>query len=120
LKSWYKEYILIWNLVTGLCSHSINAHKGEVYCITKLNYNQILSGGSDKLIKLWTKNLWKHTFFEQRSFIGHTSKVLSIIKLNNDHIASGCEDSLRIWDLEDGECLIIINSYYRSAILESV
>jgi len=116
----YKEFILIWNLVTGLCSHSINAHEGEVYYITKLNYNQILSGGSDTLIKLWTKNLKENTFFNQRTFTGHTSAVLSIIKLNKSQIASGCDDSLRIWDLENGQCLITITSDNSFVHLEKI
>jgi len=112
----YKEYILIWNLVTGLSSHSISAHKSEVYCITKLNYNQILSGGSDKLVKLWTKNLRENAFFRQRTFSGHTSAVISIIKLNKYQIASGCDDSLRVWDLEDGECLKMINTDINNSV----
>ena len=55
-----------------------------------------------------------------KSFIGHDEKVVSLIQLKSGYIATGSNDySIRIWDIESGNCITKIYDFgYILCLLE--
>lgn len=91
-------------------------HSGAVTALAISPDGQsIVSGGSDRLIKLWAAD--SHT--EQGSFIGHTGIVWSLAwSPDGRTIVSGSEDrTIRLWNPVDGQ---IIQTIKRSAPVYSV
>lgn len=90
--------IRLWNTTTGKRTGTINrAHKTAIESIVISPDGQTLaSGGDDETINLW--NLKNNTL--TRSFVGHTSNVLSLaITPNGKVLVSGALDGIRMWDL---------------------
>ena len=73
---------------------TLNGHTASVFCLIKLNENQLASGSDDKSIRIWdfrSGNCLK-------SLTGHTDHVFCLVKLNENQIASGSNDnSIKIW-----------------------
>jgi WD40 repeat protein len=81
-------------------------------CFKKaISHKHVLSGSSDKTIKLWDMNTCECI----KTFMGHSGPVTTIIKLshpNNNLIASGSFDkTIRIWNLISEQCLRIIQAH---------
>jgi WD40 repeat protein len=90
--------IRIWNPVNGKKLGNINkAHKAAVESMVISPDGQTLASCSnDNTINLW--NLKKFRF--TRSFVGHTSNVLSLaVSPDSKVLISGALDGIRIWDL---------------------
>ena len=68
-----------------------------------MNCKYIVSGGEDKLIKVW--NIESMT--EVMSLTGHNGVIRSVTITNdNKMIVSGSHDAtLKLWNLDDGEVL---------------
>lgn len=90
--------IRMWNTLTGKTVAKIDrAHKTSVESILISPDGQTLAScGSDSTINLW--NLGNNRF--TRSFVGHTSNVLSLaVTPDSKILASGALDGIRLWDL---------------------
>ncbi|MUG94802.1 WD40 repeat domain-containing protein [Scytonema sp. UIC 10036] len=90
--------IRIWSMSTGKIVARIDrAHKTAVESILISPDGQTLaSASSDNTINLW--NLGNNRF--TRSFVGHTSNVLSLaVTPDSKILASGALDGIRLWDL---------------------
>jgi WD40 repeat protein len=83
----------------------INAHIKRVVDILILSQNKFITCSSDKSLKLFDFD----TFECIRTFIGHESDVLAIDKISTDKIVSNCYKSIRIWNLNNCECLKVIS-----------
>lgn len=90
--------IRLWNTTTGKRRGIINrAHQTAIESVVISPDGQTLaSGGDDNTINLW--NLKNNKF--TRSFVGHTSNVLSLaVTPNGKVLVSGALDGIRMWDL---------------------
>ena len=104
------ETIRIWNYKTRNCLLSFLGHSIYTRSIIKLNNCEIITCGGDSQIKLW--DYISGNFFKSLGNMGEWGGISSIVKLNNNKIASGCFCSISIWDLNSGKCLNIINCHY--------
>jgi len=53
----YGGYIRIWDLASGQIVRTIGAHTGSVNSLAVLSNGYLVSGGADKLVKIWETNL---------------------------------------------------------------
>jgi len=88
-------------------SHSMltfDNHEDYVYsCSFSPDGQYILSGGGDRILRLWNVKTGK----EEKQYVGHSSGVLScIFSRDGKHIISSSNDlSVCIWDVESGQQL---------------
>jgi len=95
-------------LISGYCDGSvkigntlIDAHTEAVNQILILSKNKFITYSDDLTIKLFDL----YTFECIRTFIGHEQEVKAVRKISRDTIASCSSESIRIWNLNNGECL---------------
>jgi len=67
-----------------------------------LNENEIASVSWDTTIRIWNLNTGNCKLLLK----GDKTKILSIIKINRNQIASCSYDHVRIWDNTNGYCLL--------------
>ena len=46
--------VCVWNWKTGALLNVLEEHQGEIFCVTFVNDNLLITGGGDDLIKVWT------------------------------------------------------------------
>lgn len=74
----------------------------EVFSLLALRDGRGIATGSNKCIHIWNCLTGKL----EGSLYGHQSPVVTMIQLGNGNLASGSHDcTIRIWDIDKGECL---------------
>jgi WD40 repeat protein len=63
--------IKIWDIKTGLCEKTIEAHSEPIRAIQMIETNQFISCSSDKSILLWDLN----TFNCLKTFLAHSDQI---------------------------------------------
>ena len=114
--------IKIWTIYKTSYSldHSIeDAHGDWILKIISLSHDRMATCSKDRRIKIWNTN----TPYECKKILkGHQNIVSSIIQLKDkEQLLSGSEDrTLRVWDLESYQCVLIITHMYytKKSLLE--
>ena len=96
--------IIIKGYLNG-SNNIIDAHTETVVDILILSQNKFITCSDDCIIKLFDFN----TFECIRTFIGHETEIVAIDKISTDTIVSCSHESIRIWNLKNGECLKVID-----------
>ncbi len=79
-------------------------HRGSIAAVSTTKDDRfVLSGGSDKTLKLWNIESGEC----QRTFVGHDAEVSALAVVpNGPFVVSGSRDeTLRLWNIESGECV---------------
>jgi guanine nucleotide-binding protein subunit beta-2-like 1 protein len=104
--------VKLWNTL-GECKYSIteDGHNGWVSCVRfspSTKNNLIVSGGWDKVVKVWSLGNCKL----QTNLVGHTGYINSItVSPDGSLCASGGKDgTAMLWDLNKGEHLYSLNA----------
>lgn len=75
--------------------HEFKGHTKCVNCLIELDGGRIISGGDDKKLIMWN-------IFELESMYelseGHTTNLVSLVKLDDFRFVSASEDSIKIWE----------------------
>ena len=79
----------------------LKGHQGLVTHLLPVTNDLLASSSQDNTIKLW--KISKNECL--RTLIGHSSPISSLIKLDDDHIASSCSQSIIIWNIQTGQVL---------------
>merc|ERR1712232_1263023 len=96
----YDGTAIVWDLDIGKKKFTLDGHDPSVLCATILSDGQYITGGADKIIKLWNNN---GEFIKE--FKGHTDGVRKLIEIENIGFCSCANDgTTRVWALS-GECL---------------
>lgn len=86
----------------------LTGHLEPVLCLLKLTNTRLISGSSDKTIKIWSirKRICLTTL------IGHTKAVNCLCRYSFTKILSGSSDnSIKLWDLINLSCIITLESH---------
>jgi WD40 repeat protein len=98
--------------VPGACLQTLQGHDGTVRCLADWAHNGLISGGVDKIIRLWSAGTGTlcavvHELSDvcmcadgvaQHKLSGHGDHVYSLLVLANDRLASGSRDNTaKIW-----------------------
>jgi WD40 repeat protein len=87
------------NLTQNEVNKTLQWHSNDVYAITTLPNGDLISGSSDKTIKIWNPNDGKL----KRTINGHTHYVRALTTLPNGDLVSGSDDmTIKIWNQNDG------------------
>jgi WD40 repeat protein len=94
----------IWDVETGICTHTATGHTKKVFSIAySPQDDQIASCSGDSTVRVWDVRTGEC----HHILIGHNGRVFSVTYSPIGHqIASGGGDGLvKMWDLEAGTCL---------------
>ncbi|CAF1101933.1 unnamed protein product [Brachionus calyciflorus] len=83
-------------------------HSSSIFCIKSIGQDKLLSGSSDKTIKLWDKNTGECL----RTYHGHTNSIYTLCLVNYEKFLSGSSDTtIKYWNINTSECLKTINAH---------
>lgn len=98
--------IKIWD-VSGKCMQTVTGHTGSVLCL-QYDGTTIVSGSSDS--NLMISDLVSGIV--KRTLKGHLDSVLCLRIVGKDRVISCSKDrSLRLWNINTGECIRIYNGH---------
>ena len=93
-----KNELSLFNLTTNDISLISNDYDGRIYCLIKIPKGQVISGGHDKIIRIWDIENKKCL----NKLEGHTSTIWDIKYIGNDKLISASDDNTSlIWDLKN-------------------
>ncbi|XP_049801846.1 sterol regulatory element-binding protein cleavage-activating protein [Schistocerca nitens] len=95
--------LCVWDLLTGTCMYSIQAHDGAVLSLT-YSASYVISLGSDERLCVWER------------FQGHLLNTInlsnsycpSIVMLTHNLLVTSKQDSLIVWDVRTGEPVRVV------------
>ena len=97
--------IYIWDLYSKSLDYSINAHKSAIWAMIKLSNDNIATGSSDKLIKIF--DIVNQSSEPIIKFRGHKGTIFCIGEIEKNKIISGSEDkTIKLWDLNTKKCIL--------------
>ena len=103
--------ILIWELPTGKCLHTLSGHSNVVQALEYIaDGHRLASASADDSVKIW--NLTSGVC--ERTLLGHRWAVMSMRSLGDGHhrLASCSWDkTIRVWDVNTGACLMVLNGH---------
>jgi len=95
----YDGTVRVWQIEGANCLHVVEAHKPSVLSVAALADGSYVSGGADKMIKLWDQQ-GKLI----REISGHTDAVRALLQVDLGLCSAANDGTVRVWTLE-GECL---------------
>ena len=118
--------IKVWDLERRCCVRTLRGHEGAVKCVATFGLHRgggggfntgvrVLSGGSDKMVRVWDLGTGQCV----HSMKGHTGGITSCAVFAHgsggrraELCLTGSEDeSLRVWDLDHGECVKVLKGH---------
>ncbi len=105
IQSNWNGKIKIINMLTGECIQIIDAHTNLVSNIIILSDSSFATSSNDRTVKIFDL----HTFECIQTFIGHENEVTAIDKISNDELVSCSSESIRVWNVQNGQCVNLIS-----------
>eukprot|EP00736_Rhodelphis_marinus_P002033 Rmarinus@m.24520 len=107
--SWDKS-VKIWTH-EGQCLHTFTGHQNVVSAVCLVGDKFCLSGGEDRVIKVW--DLEKGN--QKKEFVGHFMAVTALCVLQDETVISGSVDhSLKRWDVQEDDVVRIFSAHEQS------
>ncbi|AFY95774.1 WD40 repeat domain-containing protein [Chamaesiphon minutus] len=109
--------IRLWDLQNLTCCHTIET-LAEGVCTLAFSPDgcQLIAGNYQAELQIWDLTIEdRHgsTAAHPRARIGHPKRIEAVAVCQvNRTIATACENNIRIWDLQTGECLHTIIAHY--------
>jgi WD40 repeat protein len=98
------------------CLRILRGHTGQVTCLAVLNDHKLVSGGTDKRIKVWDLSTGECLLTME----GHVDSVRCLAKLSETRLASGSEDkSVKIWDMATGQLVQTLRKRHDHGVFNS-
>ena len=95
----------LWEWETGKYLGTL-PHQSWVKSLCQLSDGSIITGGDDKIIKIWLN------YKELKTFNEHKDSVKCLCNIDNRYIASGSFDNtIKIWDLTKNKCIQTITEH---------
>ena len=99
--------IYIWDILSKNLDSSINAHKSAIWSMIKLSNDMVVSGSSDKMIKVW--NILGGSTEPFIKLRGHKGTVFCLAEMEQNKLLSGSDDrTIKLWDLINKKCLMVL------------
>lgn len=107
----YTSGIYIWNVETGICLNAFTNNVSNTISIIRLSNEQIATGDTKGLIKIWDINNWGNKCF--KTIEAHTDHyIMCLAKLSKNLIISSTQNGpIKIWDTDTGSCLKTFHVY---------
>jgi WD40 repeat protein len=92
--------ICYWNAITGKLCHCFRAHESAVFCVIFFGDDKkFVSGGSDRLIKIWDTNS------ELLKTLDNKAEVYCLLIQDDYRLIPGGYGCINIWDIESAQLL---------------
>ena len=103
--------INIWDIDSYQFLYNLSEHKSSIWSLYEHSDGSLISGSSDKTIKVWF--VTKDSGLSQNTLIGHKGTVYAITELKDGTIVSGSEDkTLKIWNINKKQCLFTLTDTF--------
>ncbi|CAR27666.1 ZYRO0D03828p [Zygosaccharomyces rouxii] len=119
--------IKLWNLSKKNQVGQMTGHHASINCMQLDNqYNMLISGGRDAVLKLWDLSLAYQLYQEDTEFASNSEEAcvytfdshldeITALSFDSGHLVSGSQDrTLRQWDLSTGKCVQTIDISFAS------
>ena len=96
-----------WDLETGECRATLQAHKADVNCIAITpDRKKIISGSEDSTIRIWDAT-------EGRPIANLHHFVLSVAAMSDSRrlLSSGVAGDIKLWDIATEKCLVTLSGH---------
>ncbi len=101
------DYLKVWDVESGKCLHTLEGHSSWISSVCAVSSDVIASGSNDKNLKIWKLGSGSSTFDSSTRHLAQPECVgLNGLKI----AASGGPDALKLWDPQNGECCMSIES----------
>ncbi|KAI4845292.1 WD40 repeat-like protein [Aureobasidium sp. EXF-8845] len=90
--------VRIWCLDTGSCLLSLQGHTSLVGLL-QLNHGLLVSAAADGTLRIWKPDSWTC-----QAVLTHTGAITAF-QHDSRKVISGSDRTLKMWDIETGECL---------------
>lgn len=102
--------VRFWDVTTGECNHILESHKGWIQSlIFNLTGDLLVTGSQDRSIGLWDVTPLNRGESPRlvRTLTGHKARVTDVCITSDSHtvISSSLDETMRLWDVDTGECL---------------
>ena len=96
--------VCVWDLVTGTCVFSLEAHQGARVSSLLATLLYVVSAGTDNKICIWDKYSGHlvHTIYQ------HHSICRDMLLLARNILVTAREDHLVLWDVSEGRALRVV------------
>ncbi len=106
-------YIEVWEISTGNCLHSWQAHKSRVTGF------DLSSDGLQLLSSSWDNTLKLHEIASEiciRTFEGHQKQINAVAFTPDGRMAvsGGFDETIRIWNVSNGGCIQVLEDQMKS------
>jgi len=91
-----------------VCEAVLKGHRGSVFALTQLRDGRLVSGGHDRMIKVWRLDEASGILTGEceRTLQGHESVLFFVMEMQDGILASGSDDqSVCVWSINQGTCL---------------
>ena len=107
--------IYIWDLNSKKVSFKLEAHKSSIWSLIELNSGLIVSGSSDKTIKIF--DVLNQNENALVTLKGHRGTIFCLAEIEKNKLVSGSEDrTLKIWDLLKNQCILTLQDPNKAKI----
>jgi WD40 repeat protein len=108
----HDETVKIWEPLAGICTATLAAEGGSIYCLAEIADGSLAAGTKDGAVQIWDVEA---QICVQTLDLGRQSTVLSAISLGAGLLATGSQDGhVAIWDTSAGNCVAALESSGRS------
>ncbi len=107
----------IWEINEKKICFRFKGHNSAIWSLMETSDGYLVSGSSDKTIKIWDCVNRKENCIA--TLKGHKGTIYCIAEIDNNKIISGSEDStLKIWDIQKSkmQCVLTLNDPNKSKI----
>ena len=109
--------ILVWDLSSQNIDYTIDAHKSAIWSMIQLLNHNIVTGSSDKMIKLW--DIANGMDSPILTLKGHKGTIFCLGEIEKNKLLSGSEDrTIKLWDIfnKEKKCILTLNDPNESKI----
>lgn len=124
--------IKVWDLSKQKQTALMSGHLATISCMQMDQFNTLITGGRDALLKLWDVDRAVNLFDEENipmedskedacvyTFDAHVDEITAL-SFSGDNLISGSQDrTIRQWDLNSGKCVQTIDINFASRVNSS-
>ncbi|KAL4433374.1 hypothetical protein ABPG74_017478 [Tetrahymena malaccensis] len=118
--------IKIWDLQSGEALKTISGHTGDILCLCQpfkillpkkypdfADQRCLISGSSDKTIRVWKLNKKNNQAIQVRNLVGHKDYVQTLVMLPDDStlVSGSLDKSILLWNIHTGQNLAKLDGH---------
>ena len=95
----------LWDVATGACLHTYDQEPQGFHTAIFAGEEVVLGG------RAGTIQMWDTSGVATRAYRGHTGDIIALESSGKRLISASADQTIRIWDLPTGQCLIVLEGH---------